>query len=168
MSARMSAIVQGVEFGSHTRLVQHLVALVKNEVLQVGKTKVLVTHESIDTTRSANDDVGVRLLVAEKLDIFGDGCTSIEDTDLDIWKELGEAVVFVPDLICQLASVAHYQDGSDTGLGLLFHLLQGCEDEDGGLSETGLGLAEDIVSEDGLGDGNLLNCGARCMSERIS
>jgi hypothetical protein len=42
--------------------------------------------------------------------------------------------------------VAHDQNGGDAELGLLFHLLEGGEDEDGCLSETGLGLAEDIVS----------------------
>ena len=135
-------------------------------MLQVGKTKMLVANERVDAARSTNDDVGVRLLVAEELDVLGDRCASVEDTDLNIWQELGEAVVLIPNLVGQLTSVAHDEDSCDTRLWLLVHLLEGGENEDGSLSETGLGLAEDIVSKDGLRDGDLLDCGAQCMSEK--
>ena len=144
-----------------TRLVQHLVALVKDEVLKVGQAEMPVTDKSVDTTGGTNNDVRVSLLVAEQLNVLLDGCSTVEDTDLDVGQELGETVVLVPDLVGQLTSVAHDQDRSDTRLRLLVHLLQGSKDEDGCLSETGLGLAENVVTKNGLRNGNLLDCRAR-------
>jgi hypothetical protein len=41
---------------------------------------------------------------------------------------------------------------------LWFYLLQRREDEYGGLSQTRLGLAEDVGSQDGLRDAYLLDC----------
>jgi hypothetical protein len=144
-----------------TGLVKHLVTLIEDEVLQVGEAQVPVTDERVDTARSSDNDVGVGVLVAQKLNVLLDGCTTVEDADLDIGQELCETVVLVPDLVGQLTSVAHDEDGRDTGLGLLIHLLEGGEDEDGRLSETRLGLAENVVAENGLGNGNLLDCRAQ-------
>jgi hypothetical protein len=144
-----------------TRLVKHLVTLVENKVLQVGEAQVPVTDERIDTARSSDNDVGVGVLVAQELNVLLDGCTAVEDADLDIGQELCETVVLVPDLVGQLTGVAHDEDGRDTGLGLLIHLLEGGEDEDGRLSETRLGLAENVVAENGLRNGNLLDCRAQ-------
>ena len=42
-------------------------------------------------------------------------------------------------------------------------LLKRCEDEDGRLSETGFGLAEDVGSKDGLRNAHLLDC-SKAMS----
>jgi hypothetical protein len=144
-----------------TGLVKHLVTLIEDEVLQVGEAQVPVTDERVDTARSSDNDVGVGVLVAQELNVLLDGCTAVEDTDLDIGQELCETVVFVPDLVGQLTGVAHDENGCDTGLGLLIHLLEGGEDEDGRLSETRLGLAENVVAENGLGNGNLLDCRAQ-------
>jgi hypothetical protein len=44
-----------------------------------------------------------------------------------------------------------------TCFGLLFDLLGGRRNEDGSLSETGLGLEEDIVSELDIGDVRLVS-----------
>lgn len=95
-----------------------------------------VTDKSIDTTGCANNDVRVRVLVAKELNVLLDGCSSVENTDLDVRQELGKAVVFVTDLVGQLAGVAHDQDSRNTRLRLLIHLLESGENEDGGLSET--------------------------------
>ena len=107
---------------------------------------MLAKSESIETARRTDNDVGVRVLVAKELNVLLYGGSSVEDTDLDVWQELGETVVLVADLVGQLASVAHDQDSGNARLRLLVHLLESCENEDGSLSETGLGLAEDIVS----------------------
>jgi hypothetical protein len=167
MSLDVLGRVEQVLDGVLTRLVKHLVTLVENKVLQVGEAEMPVTDERIDTSRCTNDDVRVRILVAEELDVLLNGCSTVEDTDLYVRQELGETVVLVPDLVGELTGVAHNQNRSDTGLRLLVHLLEGSEDEDGCLSETRLGLAENVVAEDGLGNCNLLDCRARSMSERI-
>jgi len=115
-------------------------------VLEVSKTEMPVTYKCVDTTGRSNDNVWVGIFVAEELDILLHGRASVEHTDPDIGQELGEAVVLIADLVGQLTSVAHDEDGCSTGLWLLVHLLESGEHEDGGLSETGLCLAEDIVS----------------------
>lgn len=48
-----------------TWLVKHLVALVQDEMLQVGKAQMPVSDERIDATRRADDDVRVSLLVGQ-------------------------------------------------------------------------------------------------------
>lgn len=64
--------------------------------------------------------------------------------------------------------MAHDHDSSNPGFWLLIHLLQRRKHKDGRLSKTGLGLAQDVVSENGLGNGNLLDCRAQCMLETFS
>lgn len=76
-------------------------------MLQVRKTKMPVTDERVDTTGCTDDDVRMGVLVAEDLDVLLHGCATVEDADLDIGQELGEAVVLVTDLVRQLASMAH-------------------------------------------------------------
>jgi hypothetical protein len=52
--------------------------------------------------------------------------------------------------------VAHDQDLALAGNGL--QLVKGGQNEDGGLTETGLGLAKNIDVEDGSWNANLLDC----------
>ena len=92
---------------AHVGLVQHLVALIEDEVLQAGETKVPVTDEGVDTSRGADDDVRVGILVTEELDVLRNWGSAVEDADLDIGQELGKSVVLVPDLVSQLTGVAH-------------------------------------------------------------
>lgn len=84
---------------SLTRLVKHLVALIEDEVLQIGKAKVPVADESVDTAGGTDNNVGLRVLVAKKLDVRLHGCFAVEDTNPDIGHELGETVVLVSDLV---------------------------------------------------------------------
>lgn len=123
-------------------MVQHLVALIENKSLDVAQRKFLVANKSIQTARGGDDDVGIGLLVGKKLNILLDGGAAIEDRCLDIRKVLAETGVLVLDLVGQLASVAHDEDRTLAGNWL--ELVESCEDEHGGLSETRLGLAEDI------------------------
>lgn len=149
-----------------TRLIQHLVALVENEMLQVSEAKMPVAHKRVDTTWRADNDVRVGVLVAEQLDVLLHWSSAVEDTDLDIGQELGEAVVLVPNLVRQFTGMAHDQDSGDARLWLVVHLLERSKNENSRLAETGLGLAKHIVSKNSLGDGNLLDCSAQCMSEK--
>jgi hypothetical protein len=136
-------------------------------VFEISKAQMPITDERIDTARRSNNNVRVSLFVGEELDILLDWCTAVKDTDLDVGQELGETVVLIADLVGQLACVAHDQNACDAGLWLLLHLLQSSQDENSGLSETRLGLAKDIVAENCLRDGNLLDYRAHCMSERV-
>lgn len=100
--------------------------------------------------------MGVGILIGQKLDVFLHWRAAVEDRRLDLRHILAEASIFVLDLICQLASVAHYQDRC-LALNRL-DLLQSGEDEDSGLTKTGFGLAKDICSKDGLRNAYLLDC----------
>ena len=117
---------------------------------------MLVAHQGVETTGSTDDDVGVSLLVLEDLGILLDGSTTVEDAGLDVGHVLAEAVVLVANLEGELTSVAHDEDGTLAGDGL--DLLKSGKDEDSRLTETGLGLADDITTKHGLGDTCLLNC----------
>lgn len=141
---------------SLTNLVEHLVALVENEHADAAEAEVLVADERVKTTGSTDDDVGMSLLVLEDLGILLDRSTTVEDAGLDVGHVLAETVVLVANLESELTSVAHDEDGALAGDGL--NLLKGGKDEHSCLTETGLGLADDVTTKHGLGDTCLLNC----------
>lgn len=103
-------------------------------MLQVGKTKVLVTDKSVNSTWRSDDDVRMSLLVTEELNVLLHRSSSVEDADLNVGQELSKTVVLVANLVGQFTSVAHDQDRGNTGLGLLVHLLKSGKDENGSLS----------------------------------
>lgn len=139
-----------------TNSVQHLVAFIENKDLDAAQSKVLVSHEGIQSTWSSNEDVRVSLLILQDLSILLNWGTSIEHCGLDIWHVLAEASILVLDLISQLTSVAHNQNG---GLSCnRFDLLKCSENEDCGFSETRFGLAENVGTEDCLRNAYLLDC----------
>jgi hypothetical protein len=59
---------------SLTRLVKHLIASIEDEVLQIGKAKVPVADESVDTTGCTDNDVSERVLIGKKVDVRLDRC----------------------------------------------------------------------------------------------
>src|SRR5690606_35378942 len=140
----------------HTNLVKHLVALIQDEDTDASKTQDLIPNQRVQATWGTHDDVGAGVLVLDLLHVLLDGSTAVEDLSLDVGHVLAEAVVLVLDLEGQLASVAHDED-RNLAVDRL-DLLKGGENEDGRLSESGLGLADDITSEERLGDTGLLDC----------
>lgn len=117
-----------------TDLIEHLVTLIEDEDLARSKVEVLVTDKRVQATWGSDDDVWVGLLVLEELGVGLDWSSSVEDGGLDLWHVLAESGVLVLDLVCQLTGVAHDQDRALAGNWL--NLLEGGEDEDGGLTET--------------------------------
>jgi hypothetical protein len=91
-------------------LIEHLVALVENELADIAKLQVLVTDERIKTTWSRDNDVWVSLLISEDFDILVDLGASIEDASLDVGKVLAEALVLSTNLVGQFTGMAHNQD----------------------------------------------------------
>jgi len=65
---------------THVKLLQHLVALVENEMLHVLQAQLLALDESEQTTWSSDDDV--RAVGFQNLLVLGDGQTSEENADL--------------------------------------------------------------------------------------
>lgn len=96
------------------------------------------------------------VLVLQDLSILLDGSTTVEDAGLDVGHVLGESVVLVANLEGQLTGVAHNQNRALAGDGL--DLLESGEDKDSSLSQTRLGLADNITTEKSLGNACLLDC----------
>lgn len=115
-------------------------------MLEIRQSELLVADESMNTAGCAHNDMGMRLLVGQDLNILLDGCSTIEHGDADIRQELGEAIVLILNLESQFTGVAHDQYRGSASLRLLVHLLEGRQYKDGSLAKTGLGLAENIVS----------------------
>lgn len=139
-----------------TRSVEHLVTLVENEDANATKAESLVTDQGLETARSTDNNMRASLLVLQGLHVGLDGGTTVEDASLDARQVLAETVVLVTNLVGQLASVAHDHDGDLSIDGL--DLLKGREHEDGSLTKTRLGLADDVTAKECLGDTGLLNC----------
>lgn len=142
--------------GQLTRGVKHLVTLIKNEDANAAKTESLVADESLETTRSTNNDMGASFLVLQSLHIGLDRGTTVEDTSLDVGHVLAETVVLITDLVGQLTCVAH-DDDSNLAIHRL-NLLKSGKNKNGRLTKTRLGLADDITTKKSLGDTGLLNC----------
>jgi hypothetical protein len=142
-----------------TGLVKHLITLVENEDADAAQAEGLVPNESLEAARGANNDVRASVLVLQRLHILLDGGTAVENTRLNIRHVFAEAVVLIANLVGQLTGVAH-----DHNRDLAIHwlnLLQSRQDEDGSLSQTGLGLADNVTTEEGLRNASLLNCRSR-------
>lgn len=139
-----------------TDLIQHLVALVQDKGLDVSEGQLLVSDQRIQAAGSADDNVGIGLLVGQDLNILLHGRASVEHGGLDVREIFAESCVFVLDLIRQLTGVAHDEDGAFPGNGL--QLVQRREDEDSSLSKTGLCLAQHVDVQDRGGDADLLDC----------
>lgn len=97
----------------------------------------------------------VCLLVFEELFVLLDVGTTIEHRSLDLWHVLAEAGVLVSDLERQFARMAHDQD-AHLAVDWL-DLLESGQHEDCSLTETGFGLAQDVGSENGLRNADLLD-----------
>lgn len=142
-----------------TGLVKHLVALIENKDADTAKAECLVADKGLETTRSTNNDVRASLLVLQGLHVGLDWSTTIEDTSLDVGHVLAEAVVLVANLVSKLTSVAH-DHNRNLAINRL-NLLQSGEHKDGSLTETRLGLADNITTEKCLGNTGLLDCRSR-------
>lgn len=139
-----------------TDLIQHPVTFVKNEGLHIAQRQVLITDQSVQSTGSGDYDIRVCLLVRQSIDILLDWSASVEHSSLDIRKILAESSIFVLDLVGKFTGVAHHEDGAFSRN--RFELVKRRQDEDSGLSETRLGLAENIDVEDCGRNADLLDC----------
>ena len=97
----------------------------------------------------------VGVFVGKGFDILLHWRAPVKDCCLHFWEIFAEPGVFVFNLVGKFTGVTHNKDCALAGDRL--DLLKCGENEDGCLSETGLGLAEDIGSEDGLRNTHLLD-----------
>jgi len=143
----------GLNITTHVEVLEHLIALIQNESLDLVSLEFLLIDELLDTTRSTNNNM--RGVLSQELIMLTNRDASIEDAHLDGRKIFGEANKFLANLIGQLASMAHNK-GVDYAI-FRDKLLQDTEDEDGGFPHTRFGLANDVHSEYSLRNAFLLN-----------
>mmetsp|Transcript_3033 Transcript_3033/g.8215 ORF Transcript_3033/g.8215 Transcript_3033/m.8215 type:complete len:398 (-) Transcript_3033:169-1362(-) len=142
-----------LDVGPHVELLEHLVALVKNEVPDVVELQVAILSQSLHPSWGSDHDVWRARLQVLLLRLDAD---STEDgADLDVRQVSRESLELVGDLESKLSRVAHHQS---LNLALLWlELLQDRQDEYGRLSHTTLGLAQHVLSQDRLRDALVLH-----------
>ena len=138
-----------------TKLFEHFVALVQDEVLDFGGVEDLIPHEGVQSTGGGDYDVRALALVAEEVGVLHNRSAAEECADADVGHVLGETRVLVFDLVRKLTSVAQDND-RHVAIDWL-ELLKRRQDEHCRLSVTRLCLAQDVHSKDRLGDTLLLN-----------
>ena len=138
-----------------TKLFEHFVALVQNEVFDLGGVQSPLPDKRVQTARSGDDNVWAFGLVGEDGLVLVDTNTTEEGADPHIRHVLGKPGVLVLDLERQLASVAHDED-RDLAVHRL-ELLKRGENEYSGFTVSRLGLAKYVHSEDSLGNALLLH-----------
>ena len=72
--------------------------------------------------------------------------TSVHHFCLDIWQVFRKPFEFPVDLVCKFSRVAEDKGIDGWVLWVGFNLLQSRDDEDGGLSHTGLGLDDHVLT----------------------
>ena len=144
-----------------TDLIQHLVTLIEDEDLHTIEAKLLLANQCVQPTRCCDDDVGVGIFVGKRLNVLLHWSSTVEDTGLDLWQIFGKARILVLDLIRELTRVAH--DKNRALARCWFDLLEGRKNEDRCFSQSRLGLAKNICSEDCLWNAYLLDCEVRAM-----
>jgi hypothetical protein len=138
-----------------TKLLQHFVALVQNEMLDLLRVEVFVASQGVEAAWGGDDDVRALGLVFEELDVLGDWGATKHDRSAHIGHVSREARILVPNLVREFSGVTQHDHGNLPVNGL--ELLQGSEHKDSGFSVTRFGLAEDIHSKHGLGNAFLLH-----------
>ena len=105
-----------------TKLFQHFIALIKDEMLDVFEVEDLLSAESERPSRCSHDDV--RTVALDGLLVLLDAHAAEEHAHLDGRHVLAEPLVLLGDLERQLASVTHDQHRDLTVDGI--ELLEGC------------------------------------------
>lgn len=138
-----------------TKLLQHFVALVQNEMLDFLRVEVLVAGQGVKSPGSSHDDVWALGLVFEELDVLGDWGATEHDGSANVWHVTREAGVLVADLVRKFSGMAQ-NDHGDLSINRL-QLLQGGEHKDCSFSVTGLCLAKHVHSKHSLRNALLLH-----------
>jgi len=142
---------------THLDVVQERVALIKDKALELANVKILLVDQLLNTTGSTNDDV--RAVCLEDILVLLNRDTAEEDLGLDLREVLGEAKELLANLEGKLTSVAQDDCVHTLGTHIRDELLEGSQDEDGSLTRTRLGLAENVLTVDSLRKAFLLNFG---------
>jgi len=142
-----------LNIASHIELLQHFIALVENEMLDVLQAQLSASHQSQNSAWRSDDDV--RRVLAKSFSVVLDWHTAEEDAHFDGGHVLAESFVLLGDLEGELSRVAE-NDGADLAIDGL-HLLKSSKYENGSFTHTRFGLAEHVHTEHGLWDALVLD-----------
>lgn len=96
------------------------------------------------------------ILGRKDFNVLLDRSAAIKHRSLHVWHIFAESGIFVLDLISQLSSRAHDQDRASSRNWL--KLVESGQGKNSCLSETGLGLTENVDIKDSCWDADLLDC----------
>ncbi len=115
----------------------------------------LVPSKGVESTGGSDDDMRAPGFIPEKFGVLCDRGTAVKGVDANVRHVLREARVFVFDLKRQFAGMAEDENRDLAVDGL--QLLESRQNKDGCLSMTRLCLAQDIHSQNSLGNTFLLH-----------
>ena len=102
-----SHLEDGLYIPAHVKLVQHFVALVEDEVLQLAQVEVVATDQRQKATWSTYEDL--RRILLQLLDVLGDGLSTVHDINIYFRQVLSEPVILLLDLESQFSGVTHHK-----------------------------------------------------------
>merc|ERR1719273_1574075 len=146
----------------HVQLLQHLVTLVQHEMLQVLQWELLALDEGQNPAGSSNNNM--RTVALENLLVLRDRHPSEKHSNLDVGQKLGESLVLLTDLEGQLSGVTHHQHRNLSIHGL--NLLESSQNKYSSFSHARLGLAQNVHTQDSLGDALVLDL-ARMLKSTV-
>ncbi len=136
----------------HVRLLEHLVYLVDDEDLELRGIEGLVLHEHLDTARAAHNDVG--LVGFKALLLLRKGDTTVDALHGDALEVGLEALELLGDLVCKLPGVHNHESLEAI---IRIDALQGDSHEDSCLAHASLGLCDNVIACQAIGNRLLLN-----------
>ena len=99
----------------HTCFLKHLIALVKNQNLEVSEIKFLLFDQSKDSTWSSYNNVR-GLNSFKNLDVITNGLSTVHDLSSELRQVFGKSSKFVLDLIGKLTNMAENKGRARFGL----------------------------------------------------
>jgi len=91
--------------GEHANCFQHLVTLIQNEILDAVDPKILISNESIKSSRSRHNNMRTSLLILDQLDIFLDWSSAVKHRRSNFRHVLTEPGILVANLECQFSGM---------------------------------------------------------------
>ena len=138
-----------------TKLFEHLVTLIQDEMFHTLGHEVLLTNQLQHTARRANNNV--RRLVIEDTLVLRDRHASVKHLALHIRQVSRKPLELVGNLVGELTGMTE-NDCTD-GILLCLQLMHGRKHENSSLTHSGLSLAEHVHTKDGLRDALVLHLG---------
>lgn len=144
---------------AHADILEAAVELINDEPLDLLSIEGAILDERVETAGGADNDGGDLLLeLANVLDLAH---AAVEAAGGAVGKVLVEALELILELESELAGMS---DDNSLAVGLLalgdlLHLLKESEDENSGLTHTGLGLGKNVGAKHSLGESLVLNLG---------